>query len=176
MTFTEWWDLHAGKSLKADGTYRWIDVSRWAASAYNDGVKEGLRRTQVASKAPSQGGGSQTPAPVARGAVMNVSHGYKYTHLATRTELENEIDRLKSLLLEQETGTPAPDDSRVTIRHLNEGEVSRHVAVSVRAMDKTIVDAINNAKNNEVPQGLIVGLLHGYAHAQTAEMMGEGDG
>lgn len=37
--------------------------------------------------------------------------------------------------------------------------------------DMEIVRAINNAKSAGVPQGLIVALLHGHAHWQTAEMM-----
>lgn len=37
--------------------------------------------------------------------------------------------------------------------------------------DAEIVRAINDAKSAGVPQGLIVALLHGQAHRQTAEMM-----
>lgn len=53
------------------------------------------------------------------------------------------------------------------------GDVSRRVDVALKAMDSKIVEAINEAKNSGVPQGLIVALLHGYAHDQTSEMMGD---
>ncbi len=69
-----------------------------------------------------------------------------------------------------------PTENSASIRYLNDGEVTRKVAAAVRAMDAVIIEAINFAKEKGVPQGLIVGLLHGYAHAQTAEMMGESDG
>lgn len=51
------------------------------------------------------------------------------------------------------------------------GDVSRRVDVAVRAMDAAIVAAINAAKDAGVPQGLIVGLLHSYAHDQTASVL-----
>jgi hypothetical protein len=38
-------------------------------------------------------------------------------------------------------------------------------------MDDAIVEAINAAKNAGVPQGLIVGMLHAYAHDQTATLV-----
>ena len=56
---------------------------------------------------------------------------------------------------------------------LTVGEVSRRADVAVRAMDVAIVAAINAAKDAGVPQGLIVGLLHGFAHDQTARMMND---
>jgi hypothetical protein len=57
------------------------------------------------------------------------------------------------------------------IRPLTVGNVSRRTDVAVRAMDDAIVAAINAAKNAGVPQGLIVGLLHSYAHDQTAALV-----
>jgi len=54
---------------------------------------------------------------------------------------------------------------------LSSGNVSRRTDVAVRAMDDAIVAAINAAKNAGVPQGLIVGLLHSYAHDQTAALV-----
>jgi hypothetical protein len=57
------------------------------------------------------------------------------------------------------------------IRPLTVGNVSRRTDVAVRAMDDAIVAAINAAKDAGVPQGLIVGLLHSYAHDQTAALV-----
>jgi len=57
------------------------------------------------------------------------------------------------------------------VRPLAAGEVSRRADVAVRAMDAAIVAAINAAKDAGVPQGLIVGLLHSYAHDQTAALL-----
>jgi hypothetical protein len=54
---------------------------------------------------------------------------------------------------------------------LSSGKVSRRTDVAVRAMDDAIVAAINAAKDAGVPQGLIVGLLHSYAHDQTAALV-----
>ena len=56
------------------------------------------------------------------------------------------------------------------VRPLSVGDVSRRVNVAVHKMDSAIVSAINAAKDAGVPQGLIVGLLHGYAHDQTVAM------
>lgn len=57
------------------------------------------------------------------------------------------------------------------VRPLAAGDVSRRTDVAVRAMDAAIVAAINAAKDAGVPQGLIVGLLHSYAHDQTADLL-----
>ncbi len=57
------------------------------------------------------------------------------------------------------------------VHSLAAGEVSRRTDVAVRAMDAAIVAAINAAKDAGVPQGLIVGLLHSYAHDQTAALL-----
>ena len=57
------------------------------------------------------------------------------------------------------------------VRPLAAGDVSRRTDVAVRAMDAAIVAAINAAKDAGVPQGLIVGLLHSYAHGQTAALL-----
>lgn len=59
------------------------------------------------------------------------------------------------------------------VRALAVGDLSRRVDVAVHAMDASIVAAINAAKHAGVPQGLIVGLLHSYAHSQTAVITGE---
>ena len=58
-----------------------------------------------------------------------------------------------------------------SLRTLAAGDVSRRTDVAVRAMDAAIVAAINGAKDAGVPQGLIVGLLHSYAHNQTAALV-----
>jgi hypothetical protein len=57
------------------------------------------------------------------------------------------------------------------VRLLSSGQVSRRTDVSVCAMDDAIVAAINAAKDAGVPQGLIVGLLHGHAHNETAVLV-----
>lgn len=41
----------------------------------------------------------------------------------------------------------------------------------VSALDKAIADAVDAAKSAGLPQGLIVSLLHGHAHAQTHQMV-----
>jgi hypothetical protein len=51
------------------------------------------------------------------------------------------------------------------------GAMTSEAMASLREMDKACVAAINLAARRGVPQGLIVGLLHGYAHVQTAIMM-----
>ena len=43
----------------------------------------------------------------------------------------------------------------------------------VGALDKAIADAVDAAKAAGLPQGLVVSLLHGHAHAQTHQMVTE---
>ena len=49
------------------------------------------------------------------------------------------------------------------------------IYASVSALDKAIADALDAAKAAGLPQGLIVGLLHGHAHAQTFQMVTQQD-
>ncbi|MPR00697.1 hypothetical protein F0169_00610 [Pseudomonas sp. MAFF 212408] len=49
--------------------------------------------------------------------------------------------------------------------------MSPEINAAVSALDKAIFDAVDAAKNAGLPQGLIVSLLHGHAHAQTRQMV-----
>lgn len=49
--------------------------------------------------------------------------------------------------------------------------LGQDINVAVSFLDKAIADAVDAAKEAELPQGLIVGLLHGPAHAQTHQMV-----
>lgn len=49
--------------------------------------------------------------------------------------------------------------------------MSPDINVAVSALDKAIADAVDAAKTAGLPQGLIVSLLHGHAHAQTHQMV-----
>ncbi|KXK67871.1 hypothetical protein BC89_28800 [Pseudomonas monteilii] len=61
---------------------------------------------------------------------------------------------------------------RVTrIRH--ELPVSNEIRAAVSGLDAALVAAIDVAKAAGLPQGLIVGLLHGHAHAETHKMVAE---
>ncbi|WP_455884735.1 hypothetical protein [Pseudomonas spelaei] len=51
--------------------------------------------------------------------------------------------------------------------------MSQDINVAVGALDKAIADAVDAAKGAGLPQGLIVSLLHGHAHAQTHQMVTE---
>ncbi|WP_248731795.1 hypothetical protein [Pseudomonas sp. MWU13-2517] len=51
--------------------------------------------------------------------------------------------------------------------------MSPEINAAVVALDKAIVDAVGAAKSAGLPQGLIVGLLQGRAHAQTHLMVNE---
>lgn len=55
------------------------------------------------------------------------------------------------------------------IRH--ELTVSNELARQVAAMDNAIAKAIDAAKAAGIPQGLVVGILHGHAHAETHKMV-----
>jgi len=50
--------------------------------------------------------------------------------------------------------------------------MSPEINAAVVALDKAIANAVDAAKAAGLPQGLIVGLLHGHAHAQTAILLG----
>ncbi|NMZ35401.1 hypothetical protein [Pseudomonas proteolytica] len=49
--------------------------------------------------------------------------------------------------------------------------LGQDINASVSALDKAIADAVDVAKSAGLPQGLIVELLHGHAHAQTHQMV-----
>ena len=49
--------------------------------------------------------------------------------------------------------------------------MSPDINAAVSDLDKAIADALDAAKAAGLPQGLIVGLLHGHAHAQTHMMV-----
>jgi hypothetical protein len=51
--------------------------------------------------------------------------------------------------------------------------VSSEVAAGVSALDLAIAQAIDAAKAAGLPQGLIVSILHGHAHAETHKMVVE---
>ncbi|MGY3285057.1 hypothetical protein ACVW05_002659 [Pseudomonas fulva] len=62
--------------------------------------------------------------------------------------------------------------SNVTrIRH--ELPVSMDIVHAVAELDAALVKAIDAAKAVGLPQGLLVGLLHGHAHAETQKMVAE---
>jgi hypothetical protein len=60
MNFDEWWEKNTRSFLHNEGIAKMTARAGWEA-----GVTEGLRRAQVARSDTTQGGGSQTPAPVA---------------------------------------------------------------------------------------------------------------
>lgn len=49
--------------------------------------------------------------------------------------------------------------------------LGQDINVAVSYLDKAIADAVDAAKEAGLPQGLIVGLLHGHAHVQTRQMV-----
>ncbi len=49
--------------------------------------------------------------------------------------------------------------------------MGQDINAAVSALDKAIADAVDAAKHDGLPQGLIVGLLQGHAHAQTHQMV-----
>ncbi|TLG92973.1 hypothetical protein FEM54_06005 [Pseudomonas edaphica] len=49
--------------------------------------------------------------------------------------------------------------------------MSPDINLAVSALDKAIADAVDAAKTAGLPQGLIVSLLQGHAHAQTHQMV-----
>lgn len=49
--------------------------------------------------------------------------------------------------------------------------MSQDINTAVSALDKAIAEAVNAAKSAGLPQGLIVSLLNGHAHAQTHQMV-----
>ncbi len=49
--------------------------------------------------------------------------------------------------------------------------MSQDINAAVTTLDKAVADAVGAAKAAGLPQGLIVSLLHGHAHAQTHQMV-----
>lgn len=49
--------------------------------------------------------------------------------------------------------------------------LSQDINTTVGNLDKAIADAVDAAKATGLPQGLIVSLLNGHAHAQTHQMV-----
>jgi len=49
--------------------------------------------------------------------------------------------------------------------------MGQDINAAVSALDKAIADAVDAAKAAVLPQGLIVSLIHGHAHAQTHQMV-----
>ncbi|KTC10352.1 hypothetical protein AO391_24815 [Pseudomonas marginalis ICMP 9505] len=49
--------------------------------------------------------------------------------------------------------------------------LGKDISTAVSFLDKAIAEAVNAAKAAGLPQGLIVGLLQGHAHAQTHQMV-----
>lgn len=58
-----------------------------------------------------------------------------------------------------------------SVQPLRSGQVTRRVGVALEAMDAAVVAAITEAKRADVPQGLIVAILHAHAYQQTAAMV-----
>lgn len=46
------------------------------------------------------------------------------------------------------------------------------VVVATNALDTALIRAIDAAKEAGLPQGLLVAILHGHAHAETRKMVG----
>lgn len=51
------------------------------------------------------------------------------------------------------------------------GSITPAISNDVHEMDNAIVEAIQNAINTGVPQGLIVAILHGHSHQQTNNLI-----
>lgn len=68
-------------------------------------------------------------------------------------ELRAEIERLRS------------------VQPLRSGQVMRQAGVALEAMEGAVIAAITAAKGADVPQGLIVAILHAHAYQQTAAMV-----
>jgi len=56
---------------------------------------------------------------------------------------------------------------------LGVGRIDPETCRHVHTLDDDIARAIERAKELDVPQGLIVAVLQGHAHCETAEMVGE---
>lgn len=46
------------------------------------------------------------------------------------------------------------------------------VGAAIKGLDDALIAAIKAAKAAGLPQGLIVAVLHGHAHSETAKMVG----
>jgi hypothetical protein len=53
--------------------------------------------------------------------------------------------------------------------------LSNETVKVIREADAAIVEAINKAVKAGIPQGMLVGMLHGYALEQTARMINAAD-
>ncbi|OLS61529.1 hypothetical protein [Pseudomonas putida] len=49
--------------------------------------------------------------------------------------------------------------------------LSSDVAAATNELDSALIKAIDSAKEAGLPQGLIVAILHGHAHAETHRMV-----
>lgn len=47
------------------------------------------------------------------------------------------------------------------------------VVAAINALDAAMVKALDEAKKSGLPQGMIVAILHGHAHAETHKMVAE---
>jgi len=56
---------------------------------------------------------------------------------------------------------------------LRDGLINPETCWHTQELDDTIASAIDLAKAQGVPQGLIVAVLQGHAHCETAEMVGD---
>lgn len=54
---------------------------------------------------------------------------------------------------------------------LGRGVMTAAMVKAFERFDAEVIDAVNTALMSGVPVGLIVALLHGHAHQQTAAMM-----
>jgi len=61
---------------------------------------------------------------------------------------------------------------KTNVTPLVHGQVTASTAAAVHALDNAIVAAITEAKKAQVPQGLIVGIMHAHAHQETAMVVG----
>lgn len=70
--------------------------------------------------------------------------------------------------------TAAPDtglDMRSPVVRLMQGDTTPKAANALHRLDKAIAEAVAAYKDSDAPQGLLVALLHGHAHSETAAML-----
>lgn len=53
--------------------------------------------------------------------------------------------------------------------------LSSEIVRVIRDTDAAIVEAINKARDAGIPQGMLTGMLHGYALGETARMINAAD-
>ncbi|MFJ1573006.1 hypothetical protein ACIOAU_15700 [Pseudomonas sp. NPDC088322] len=51
--------------------------------------------------------------------------------------------------------------------------LSPEVVAAVNALDASLIAAVDEAKKSGLPQGMIVALLHGHAHAETHKLVAQ---